>query len=220
MVNDAPSPWNIANVVTMIRIAMVPFFAWALLVEGGDDTTWRIVATAIFVVAAVSDKVDGYLARSRGLITDLGKLLDPIADKLLVGAALILLWIPLGELPWWIPVIILVRELGITFMRMGMLKYEVMPASRGGKLKTVLQAVAISMFLLPAGRLRVVHGDRLGGADGGVRRDRRDGRRVRLPGLEDPPRRTGQGARPRMTAPPSAGGGKRRGAGPSAWPSR
>jgi CDP-diacylglycerol--glycerol-3-phosphate 3-phosphatidyltransferase/cardiolipin synthase len=101
------------------------------------------------VVAAVSDKVDGYLARSRGLITDLGKLLDPIADKLLIGAALILLWIPLGEVPWWIPVVILVRELGITFMRMGMLKYEVMPASRGGKLKTVLQAVAISMFLLP-----------------------------------------------------------------------
>ncbi len=149
MVNDAPSPWNIANFVTMIRVAMVPFFAWALLAEGGDDTTWRLVATAIFVVAAVSDKVDGYLARSRGLITDLGKLLDPIADKLLVGAALILLWIPLGEVPWWIPVVILVRELGITFMRMAMLKYEVMPASRGGKLKTVLQTVAISMFLLP-----------------------------------------------------------------------
>jgi CDP-diacylglycerol--glycerol-3-phosphate 3-phosphatidyltransferase/cardiolipin synthase len=149
MVNDAPSPWNIANLVTMIRIAMVPFFAWALLVDGGDDPTWRLVATAVFVVAAVSDKVDGYLARSRGLITDLGKLLDPIADKLLIGAALILLWIPLGDLPWWVPVVILVRELGITFMRMGMLKYEVMPASRGGKLKTVLQAVAISMFLLP-----------------------------------------------------------------------
>ena len=149
MVTDAPSPWNIANIVTMIRIAMVPFFAWALLVEGGDDTTWRLVATAIFVVAAVSDKVDGYLARSRGLITDLGKLLDPIADKLLVGTALILLWIPLGELPWWIPVIILVRELGITFMRMGMLKYEVMPASRGGKLKTVLQLSAIAWYLWP-----------------------------------------------------------------------
>lgn len=149
MVTDAPSPWNIANIVTMIRIAMVPFFAWALLVDGGDDPTWRLVATAIFVVAAVSDKVDGYLARSRGLITDLGKLLDPIADKLLIGAALVLLWIPLGELPWWIPVVILVRELGITVMRMGMLKYEVMPASRGGKLKTVLQSVAIAMFLLP-----------------------------------------------------------------------
>lgn len=149
MVNDAPSPWNIANLVTTIRIAMVPFFAWALLVEGGDDPTWRLVATAIFVVAALSDKVDGYLARSRGLITDLGKLLDPIADKLLVGTALILLWIPLGEVPWWIPVVILVRELGITFMRVGMLRYEVMPASRGGKLKTVLQSVAIAMFLLP-----------------------------------------------------------------------
>lgn len=149
MATDAPSPWNIANVVTMIRIVMVPFFAWALLAEGGDDITWRLVATAIFVVAAASDRVDGYLARSRGLVTDLGKLLDPIADKLLVGAALILLWIPLGELPWWIPVVILVRELGITFMRMAMLKYEVMPASRGGKLKTVLQLVAISMFLLP-----------------------------------------------------------------------
>lgn len=149
MVSDAPSPWNIANFVTMIRIVMVPFFAWALLAEGGDDTTWRLIATAIFVVAAVSDKVDGYLARSRGLITDLGKLLDPIADKLLVGAALILLWVPLGEVPWWIPVVILVRELGITFMRMGMLRYEVMPASRGGKLKTVLQTVAISLLLLP-----------------------------------------------------------------------
>ncbi|GGM21602.1 CDP-diacylglycerol--glycerol-3-phosphate 3-phosphatidyltransferase [Promicromonospora citrea] len=149
MVTDPPSPWNIANIVTMIRIAMVPFFAWALLAQGGDDVTWRLVATAIFVVAAASDKVDGYLARSRGLITDLGKLLDPIADKLLVGAALVLLWIPLGELPWWIPVVILARELGITFMRMGMLKYAVMPASRGGKLKTVLQSVAIPLFLLP-----------------------------------------------------------------------
>jgi CDP-diacylglycerol---glycerol-3-phosphate 3-phosphatidyltransferase len=149
MVNDAPSPWNIANVVTMIRIVMVPFFAWALLAEDGDSVTWRLIATALFVVAALSDKVDGYLARSRGLVTDLGKLLDPIADKLLIGAALILLWIPLGELPWWIPVVILVRELGITFMRMGMLKSEVMPASRGGKLKTVLQSVAISLFLLP-----------------------------------------------------------------------
>lgn len=149
MVNDAPSPWNVANYVTMVRIALVPLFALALLVDGGDSPTWRIVATVIFVVAALSDKLDGYLARSRGLITDLGKLLDPIADKLLVGAALVLLWWPLGELPWGIPVVILVRELGITLMRMGMLKYAVMPASRGGKLKTVLQAVAITAFLLP-----------------------------------------------------------------------
>lgn len=149
MVNAAPSPWNVANYVTMVRIAMVPFFAWALVIDDGESVTWRLVATAIFVVAALSDKVDGYLARSRGLITDLGKILDPIADKLLVGSALVLLWWPLGELPWWVPVVVLARELGITLMRMGMLKYEVMPASRGGKLKTVLQAVAIAMFLLP-----------------------------------------------------------------------
>ncbi|WP_201846542.1 CDP-diacylglycerol--glycerol-3-phosphate 3-phosphatidyltransferase [Myceligenerans indicum] len=149
MVNDAPSPWNVANYVTMVRIAMVPFFAWALLADGGESTTWRLVATLIFVVAALSDKIDGYLARSRGLVTDLGKILDPIADKLLVGTALVLLWIPLGELPWWVPVVILARELGITLMRMAVLKYAVMPASRGGKLKTVLQVVAITAFLLP-----------------------------------------------------------------------
>lgn len=149
MVNDAPSPWNVANYVTMVRIAMVPVFAWALLVDEGHSVTWRLVATAIFVVAALSDKLDGYLARSRGLITDLGKLLDPIADKFLVGTALVLLWWPVGALPWWVPAIILVRELGITWMRMAVLKYVVMPASRGGKLKTVLQAVAITLFLLP-----------------------------------------------------------------------
>src|SRR5688500_20380159 len=99
MVNDAPSPWNIANIVTMIRIAMVPFCAWALLVEGGDDTTWRLVGTAIFVVAAVSDKVDGYLGRSCGLITDLGKLLDPITGMLRGGPEQNVEWCTMGGLP-------------------------------------------------------------------------------------------------------------------------
>jgi CDP-diacylglycerol---glycerol-3-phosphate 3-phosphatidyltransferase len=149
VVDEVPSPWNAANAVTIARIALIPLFAWALLVDGGETVAWRLVATAIFVVAAISDRVDGYLARSRGLVTDLGKLLDPIADKALVGTALILLWWPLGELPWWVPAVILVRELGITAMRMAVLKYAVMPASRGGKLKTVLQLVAISLFLLP-----------------------------------------------------------------------
>src|SRR5690349_557946 len=125
----------------MARIALVPLFAWALLADGGHTVTWRLVATGVFVVAAVSDRVDGHIARTRNLVTDLGKLLDPIADKALIGVALVLLWWPLGELPWWVPAIVLVRELGITFMRMGMLRYEVMPASRGGKLKTVLQSV-------------------------------------------------------------------------------
>ncbi|WP_286219544.1 CDP-diacylglycerol--glycerol-3-phosphate 3-phosphatidyltransferase [Paraoerskovia sediminicola] len=127
---------------------MVPFFAWALLADGGESITWRWVATAIFVVAASTDRVDGWLARRSGQVTDLGKLLDPIADKLLVGAALLILsW--LGDLWWWVTAVILVRELGITLMRFAVLRYAVMPASRGGKLKTVLQSVAISLFLLP-----------------------------------------------------------------------
>jgi len=153
VVSEAPSAWNVANAVTMARIALVPFFAWALLVDDGQSVVWRLVATAIFLVAAASDRLDGYLARSRNLVTDLGKLLDPIADKALIGAAVILLWWPLGELPWWVPAVILVRELGITVMRMAVLKYAVMPASRGGKLKTVLQIVAISLFLLPLDQL-------------------------------------------------------------------
>lgn len=153
MTDPTPSPWNIANLVTMVRIVLVPVFAWALLADGGDSVTWRLVATAVFVLAAVSDRIDGYLARSRGLVTDLGKILDPIADKALVGAALILLWWPLGELPWWVPVVILVRELGVTAMRMLVLRYAVMPASRGGKIKTVLQMVAITLFLLPLAHL-------------------------------------------------------------------
>ncbi|MFC8597968.1 MULTISPECIES: CDP-diacylglycerol--glycerol-3-phosphate 3-phosphatidyltransferase [unclassified Isoptericola] len=153
MVNEAPSPWNVANAVTLVRIALVPVFAWTLLMEGGDSVTWRLVATGVFVLAAASDRVDGYLARSRNLVTDLGKLLDPIADKALIGTALILLCWPLGELPWWVPTVILVRELGVTVLRMVVLRYAVMPASRGGKLKTVLQSVAITLFLLPLASL-------------------------------------------------------------------
>ncbi|GAA1970064.1 CDP-diacylglycerol--glycerol-3-phosphate 3-phosphatidyltransferase [Isoptericola halotolerans] len=153
MTDPAPSPWNIANAVTMVRIALVPVFAWALLVDDGQSVTWRLVATGIFAAAALSDQIDGHLARSRGLVTDLGKILDPVADKALVGAALVLLWWPLAELPWWVPAVILVRELGITVMRMAMLRYAVMPASRGGKIKTVLQIAAILLFLLPLAHL-------------------------------------------------------------------
>jgi CDP-diacylglycerol--glycerol-3-phosphate 3-phosphatidyltransferase len=153
MTDAAPSPWNIANLVTMARIVLVPVFAWALLVDDGDSMLWRLIATGIFLLAALSDRVDGHLARSRGLVTDLGKILDPIADKALTGTALVLLWWPLGELPWWVPAIILVRELGITVMRMFMLRYAVMPASRGGKIKTVLQVAAITIFLLPLAQM-------------------------------------------------------------------
>ncbi len=143
-----PRVWNAANVLTVLRIVCVPFFAWALLADGGHSTTGRLLATAIFAVAALTDKVDGWYARRTGQITDLGKLLDPIADKLLIGTALVLLS-ALGDLPWWVTAVILVRELGITVMRFFLLRYVVLPASRGGKLKTVLQSVAIGLYLLP-----------------------------------------------------------------------
>lgn len=122
--------WNLPNAITATRIATVPFFVWALLVDGGASETWRWVATAIFAVSASTDKLDGYLARRRNLVTDLGKLLDPIADKALVGTALVGLSI-IGELWWWVTALILVRELGITVMRFFMLRYVVLPASRG-----------------------------------------------------------------------------------------
>lgn len=140
--------WNAANIVTAIRILMVPFFAWALVVHGGDDEVWRWIAAGIFVLAASTDKLDGWLARRSGQVTDLGKLLDPIADKLLVGTALVLLSV-LGDLWWWVTIVILVRELGVTLMRFALIKYEVMPASRGGKMKTVLQTMAITLYLIP-----------------------------------------------------------------------
>lgn len=143
---------NVANVVTVLRIVAVPFFVWALLVDGGQDLTWRLVALGLFVAAAATDRLDGYLARRKGLVTDLGKLLDPIADKALIGSALVALsW--LGDLSWWVTAAILVRELGITVMRFFLLKYLVLPASRGGKIKTVLQSVAVGAFLLPLDRL-------------------------------------------------------------------
>jgi CDP-diacylglycerol--glycerol-3-phosphate 3-phosphatidyltransferase/cardiolipin synthase len=145
---------NVANLVTVLRIAVVPFFAWALLTDGGDDVTWRLVATGIFALAAATDRLDGYLARRLGLVTDLGKLLDPIADKALIGTALVGLSL-LGDLSWWVTAAILVREIGITIMRFFLLRYLVLPASRGGKIKTVLQALAVGLFLLPLDHLPV-----------------------------------------------------------------
>lgn len=139
---------NIANALTVFRIVLVPVFIVVLFVGGGHDPAWRIAAAAVFAVAAVTDRYDGKLARQRGLITDFGKLADPIADKALMGAALIGLSI-LGDLWWWVTVVILVRELGVTALRFWVLRHGVIPASRGGKLKTLLQAVAIGLYLLP-----------------------------------------------------------------------
>jgi CDP-diacylglycerol--glycerol-3-phosphate 3-phosphatidyltransferase len=151
-VSTSPSPavpvLNIANVLTVVRILLVPFFIWFLLLDDGQAGLFRWLAVATFVVAIYTDKLDGDLARSRGLITDFGKIADPIADKLLIGSALVLLSI-LGELWWWVTLVILARELGITLMRFAVIRYGVMPASRGGKLKTVVQTVAILLFLIP-----------------------------------------------------------------------
>ncbi|GAA3596746.1 CDP-diacylglycerol--glycerol-3-phosphate 3-phosphatidyltransferase [Kineosporia mesophila] len=144
----APSNWNIANALTGLRIVLVPFFAVLMLHEDGQQTSWRIAATVAFAAAIITDRIDGDLARSRGLVTDLGKIADPIADKALIGAALISLSI-IGSLWWWVTVIVLVRELGITIMRFFMIRYGVMAASRGGKVKTVAQSVAILLMICP-----------------------------------------------------------------------
>ncbi|MCC9178820.1 CDP-alcohol phosphatidyltransferase family protein [Arthrobacter sp. zg-Y750] len=129
---------------------MVPLFIWFLAADDGRGGLYRWLAVATFAVAIYTDKLDGDIARSRGLITDFGKIADPIADKLLIGSALVMLSL-LGELWWWVTIVILVRELGITLMRFVVIRYGVMAASRGGKLKTVVQTFAIFVFLLPLG---------------------------------------------------------------------
>ena len=140
-----PSNWNVPNVLTAVRMVLVPVFAWVLLAYP-QDPTMRWVATAIFVIAIATDAIDGNIARKYNLVTDFGKLWDPIADKALTGMAFVGLSI-LGELPWWITIIILVREWGITILRWAIMRYGVMAANRGGKLKTVMQSVALIMFL-------------------------------------------------------------------------
>ena len=142
------SNWNLPNIITVVRILLAPLFFWMLLADNGTDGALRWWAAVLFIVAIATDGVDGAIARRYNLVTDLGKLLDPIADKILTGAALIGLSI-LAELPWWVTVLILVREIGITVFRFAMLSDRVIPASRGGKLKTIAQSVAISLALLP-----------------------------------------------------------------------
>jgi CDP-diacylglycerol--glycerol-3-phosphate 3-phosphatidyltransferase len=139
---------NIANGLTLLRLLLVPVFAWALFQDHGTDTTWRIVAFVVFAVASFTDRLDGDVARRRGLVTDVGKMADPIADKALTGTALVGLS-ALDLLPWWVTVVILVRELGITLLRFWVIRHGVIPASRGGKYKTFLQTVAIGLYLLP-----------------------------------------------------------------------
>ena len=140
-----PGILNAANALTVLRLVLVPVFV-LLLLEGG--TSGRIAAFAVFLIASVTDLLDGRIARQRGLITDFGKIADPIADKALTGAALVTLS-ALGELAWWVTAVILARELGVTALRFWVIRRGVIAASRGGKIKTLLQVLAIALYVLP-----------------------------------------------------------------------
>ena len=152
------SNFNIANVLTVLRIAMVPLFGWALLHDGGDSATWRWVAFALFAIAMITDKIDGDLARKHNLITDFGKIADPIADKAITGMAFIGLSL-VGDIWWWVTIVVLVREWSVTLLRLSILKDVVIAAAQSGKIKTVLQAVALAGLLMP-----LPHGEAHGGA--------------------------------------------------------
>ncbi|GAA1156527.1 CDP-diacylglycerol--glycerol-3-phosphate 3-phosphatidyltransferase [Streptomyces hebeiensis] len=139
--------WNIANILTMMRLVLVPGFVALMLQDGGYDPVWRAWAWAAFAVAMITDVFDGHLARRYNLVTDFGKIADPIADKAIMGAALVCLS-ALGDLPWWVTGVILFRELGITLMRFWVIRHGVIPASRGGKAKTLAQGTAVGMYVL------------------------------------------------------------------------
>ncbi|MGW7414643.1 CDP-diacylglycerol--glycerol-3-phosphate 3-phosphatidyltransferase [Streptomyces sp. NPDC054863] len=141
------SLWNIANILTMLRLVLVPGFVMLLLADGGYDPIWRAWAWAAFAVAMITDVFDGHLARTYNLVTDFGKIADPIADKAIMAAGLICLS-GLGDLSWWVTGVILFRELGITLMRFWVIRHGVIPASRGGKMKTLAQGTAVGMYVL------------------------------------------------------------------------
>ncbi|WP_372736645.1 CDP-diacylglycerol--glycerol-3-phosphate 3-phosphatidyltransferase [Nocardioides sp.] len=143
-----PSNFNLPNALTTLRIVMVPFFGAALLVDGGDSAGWRLVAWAIFGVAMITDKIDGDIARSRGLITDFGKIADPIADKAITGMAFIGLAL-VGDIWWWVTIVVLIREWSVTLLRLSVLRKIVIPADQLGKLKTTFQALALGGLVLP-----------------------------------------------------------------------
>ncbi|HEX7404900.1 MAG TPA: CDP-diacylglycerol--glycerol-3-phosphate 3-phosphatidyltransferase [Candidatus Nanopelagicaceae bacterium] len=143
-----PSELNLPNSITILRILVLPLCAYALFKNGGDDSTWRIIAWWLFFIVGLSDMVDGKLARSRNSVTEFGKLLDPIADKALIGTAMVSLSI-LGHMPWWMTIVILTREIGITVFRFAVINNGIIPANRGGKIKTLSQGLAVSFYILP-----------------------------------------------------------------------
>ena len=144
----AVSNWNVPNALTTLRIVMVPFFGWALLHDGGDSNAWRWVAWALFVVAMITDKIDGDLARKHNLVTNFGKIADPIADKAMTGMAFIGLSV-IGELWWWVTIVVLIREWAVTFARLSIAQHVVIAASQSGKIKTLTQVFALAGFIGP-----------------------------------------------------------------------
>ncbi|MEU4789156.1 CDP-diacylglycerol--glycerol-3-phosphate 3-phosphatidyltransferase [Micromonospora tulbaghiae] len=145
----APVPLlNAANLLTGARLMLVPVFAATVIASGMSHAGWQMAACLIFAVASATDLVDGWIARRYELVTSLGKVADPIADKALTGAALVLLSV-YDRLPWWVTVVILARELGITALRFWVIRHGVIAASRGGKVKTALQILAIAWYLWP-----------------------------------------------------------------------
>jgi CDP-diacylglycerol--glycerol-3-phosphate 3-phosphatidyltransferase len=145
---SSPSVVNVPNGLTVLRLLLVPVFAWLLLRDGGTDASSRVWSAVVFFGASLTDLVDGELARRQGQVTTFGKIADPIADKALTGTALVGLSY-LGDLPWWVTVVILFREIGVTLLRFWVIRHGVIPASRGGKAKTAAQVLAILLYLLP-----------------------------------------------------------------------
>jgi CDP-diacylglycerol---glycerol-3-phosphate 3-phosphatidyltransferase len=145
---SAVSSINVPNFLTTIRLLVVPVLAWLLFQENSTTNFNRTIAGVLFIVAALTDIADGTIARKWNLITNFGKIFDPIADKALIGTALIGLS-SMGLLDWWFTWVILAREIFVTLLRFWVIKQGVIPASRGGKLKTIMQIVAISFYLLP-----------------------------------------------------------------------
>ncbi|MDX6309619.1 MAG: CDP-diacylglycerol---glycerol-3-phosphate 3-phosphatidyltransferase [Nocardioidaceae bacterium] len=144
----APSVWNLANALTTLRILLVPVLGWLLLSDGGHDVAHRIWAFAVFALAITTDRIDGDIARRHNLVTDFGKIMDPIADKALTGMALVGLSLD-HDLWWWVTILVLGREVLVTGLRFWVIRHGVIAASTGGKIKTSLQALALMGLILP-----------------------------------------------------------------------
>lgn len=138
------------NFITVARLLFVPVGAYTLFKNGGNDPVWQYISWIVFFILGMSDVLDGNLARSRNSITEFGKFLDPVADKVMIGTAMISLSI-LNRLPWWITIVILVREIGITFFRLAVIKRGVIAANKGGKIKSTFQNLGVGFYVLPLG---------------------------------------------------------------------